>query len=85
MTRSFMYAQVSNIIDLTIEGSYEVKVSDSPKQDKWIAWEEKLRVVEGFDTYDLVKTVEICLVPNVVVPKNFRVLKFILRIWPIFQ
>jgi hypothetical protein len=33
--------------------------------------------VEGFDVYDSVRVREICLVPNVVVTKEFRVLKFI--------
>jgi hypothetical protein len=36
-----------------------------------------LIAVEGFDVYDPVRVREICLVPNVVVTKEFRVLKFI--------
>ena len=35
-----------------------------------------MRVIEGFDVYDLVRVNEICLVPDVVVPKKFRVLEF---------
>ena len=41
------------------------------------AWEERFRVVEGFDIYDLVRVAEICIVPNVVVPNEFRVPKFV--------
>ena len=37
----------------------------------------KLGVVEGFDIYDPVEAVEICLVPNVVAPKKFSVPKFV--------
>ena len=36
-----------------------------------------MRVVKGFNVYDPVIATEICLVLNVVVPKGFRVLKFI--------
>jgi hypothetical protein len=32
-----------------------------------------LRGVEGFDIYDPVRVADICLVPNVIVPKKFRV------------
>jgi hypothetical protein len=68
-----MFAQVLTIIDLTMGGSHGVKSFGHPKQDKWVAWVEKFRVVEGFDVYDLVRTAKICLIPNVVVPKEFRV------------
>jgi hypothetical protein len=36
-----------------------------------------LRFVEGFDVSNLIRATEICLVPNVVVSKEFRVPKFI--------
>jgi hypothetical protein len=36
-----------------------------------------LRVVNGFNVYDPIRAAEICLVLNVVVPKKFRVLKFV--------
>jgi hypothetical protein len=57
--------------------SHGFKSFGHPKQDKWVAWEERFRVVEGFDVYDLVRAAEICLVPNVVVPKEFRVPEFV--------
>jgi len=28
--------------------------------------------IEGFNVYDLVKATEICLVPDIVMPKKFR-------------
>jgi hypothetical protein len=36
-----------------------------------------LRVVKGSDFYDLIRATKICLVSNVVVPKKFRVPKFV--------
>jgi len=77
ITHPIMFAQVLTIIDLTIGESYGVKSFGHPKQDKWVAWEEKFRVVEGFDVYDLVRAAKICLIPNVVVPKEFRVPEFV--------
>jgi hypothetical protein len=40
---------------------------------RWKRW----KPVEGVDLYDLVETVEMCLVLNMVVPKKLRVPKFI--------
>jgi hypothetical protein len=77
ITHPIMHAQVLTIIDLTKGESHGVKSFGHPKQDKWVAWEERFRVVEGFDVYDLVRAAEICLVPNVVVPKEFRVPEFV--------
>jgi hypothetical protein len=51
---------MSTIIDLTMEGSYGVESSNLLEQEKWVAREEILRVVEGFDVYDLVRAVGIC-------------------------
>ena len=65
------------IINLTIEGFHEVKSSYHPKQDKWVACEERLRVIKGFIVYDLVRVVEICLVQNVVVSNKFKVTEFV--------
>jgi hypothetical protein len=36
-----------------------------------------MRVVEGTHLYDLIKAIEICLVPNVVILKKFRVPEFV--------
>jgi len=69
-------AQMSAIINLTIEGFHEVKSSYRPKQDKWVVCEERLRVIKGFVVYDPDRVAEICLVPNVVVSKKFKVTEF---------
>jgi hypothetical protein len=34
---------------------------------------EKLRAIEGFDAYDPVRAVEICLLLDVIVSKKFKV------------
>jgi hypothetical protein len=39
--------------------------------------EAKIRAIKGVDLYNLVGAVKICMVPNVVVPKKFRVPEFI--------
>jgi hypothetical protein len=36
-----------------------------------------LRVIEGFDFYDPIIAVEICLMPYVVITKKFKVLEFV--------
>ena len=77
MTYPIMPAQVPTIIDLTMREFHGVKSFGDPKQDKWVAWEERFRVVKGFDVCDLVRAVEICLVLNVMIPKEFRVPEFV--------
>ena len=39
--------------------------------------EERFRVVEGFDVYDFVRAAEICLILNVMIPKELRVPEFV--------
>jgi len=45
--------------------------------EKWTVLEERIRTVEGNHLCDQVKAVNMCLVPNVIIPKQFRVLEFI--------
>jgi hypothetical protein len=45
-----------------------------------------MKAIEGTSRYDFVKAADICLVPNVAIPKTFRVLKFVKYTktqWPI--
>jgi hypothetical protein len=46
-------------------------------RDKQFALEERLRVVEGNDWFNPMRAAEVCLLPNIVVPKDFRILDFI--------
>jgi hypothetical protein len=45
--------------------------------NKFIALEQRMRAFEGIRLYDPIKAVEMCLVPNVVIPKKFRVPEFV--------
>jgi hypothetical protein len=55
MTCPITPAQMLAIIDLTMEAAHEVKSSDCLEQDKWVVWEERLKVVDGFGVYDPVR------------------------------
>jgi len=57
--------------------SHKVKSSDSIDQNKMVALEARIRVIKGVDLYDLVRAIKMCLVPNMVISKKFRVLEFI--------
>jgi hypothetical protein len=65
------------VIDPFANESHKTKSSNGIDQDKMAALEARIRAIEGIDLYDPVRAVEMCLVPNVVVPKNFRVPEFI--------
>jgi hypothetical protein len=41
------------------------------------ALEARIRAIEGVDLYDPIRAAKMCLVPNVVIPKKFRVPEFI--------
>jgi len=45
--------------------------------NKLVALEQRLRALEGIRLYDPRKAAEMCLVPNIVIPKNFRVPEFV--------
>ena len=45
--------------------------------DKLYALEEMLTAVDGNDWFDPIRAAEVCLVPNIVVSKDFRVPKFV--------
>jgi len=70
-------APALTVIDAFAHESHKAKSSDSIDQDKMEALEARIRVVEGVDLYDLVWATKMCLVPNMVVLKKFRVLEFI--------
>jgi hypothetical protein len=70
-------AQVSVTVNLTTDDPHRMKFSKHVDYDKLTALEERLRAVEGADLYDPVHAVKMCLVPNVAVPKEFRVPEFI--------
>jgi len=65
------------VADAFTNESHKTKPSDDIDQDKMVALEARIRAIEGVDLYDPLRAAEICLVPNVVVPKKFQVPEFI--------
>jgi hypothetical protein len=70
-------APAPTVMDAFANESHKAKSSDSINQDKTTVLEARIRVIEGVNLYDPVRAAEMCLVPNVVVPKKFRVPEFI--------
>ncbi|KAL9371910.1 hypothetical protein Peur_037050 [Populus x canadensis] len=68
---------MSSTIDLTIKEYQKNKMVKEDGLDKWAALEQMLRAFERTSLHDHIKAVEMCLVPNVVIPKKFRVPEFI--------
>ena len=69
--------QIPITMDLTGEDQQDGRFSDHAGYDKWTALEERLRAIEGSDLSDPVRAAEACLVPNIVIPRKFRVPEFI--------
>jgi hypothetical protein len=64
-------------IDSTEKESQKGKMVKEEGLEKWAALEERVRAVEGNHLCDLVKAAKMYLVPNVVIPKKFKVPEFI--------
>jgi len=64
-------------VDLVAEGTPDNRSTDLMDHDKLFALEERLRAVEGNDWFNPMRAAEVCLVPNIVVPKDFRIPDFI--------
>jgi hypothetical protein len=60
----------------TTEGPFDNRSTSPVNHDKWVL-ERRLRAIEGNNLIDLVLVVKICLVQNIVMPKEFRMLDFI--------
>ena len=67
----------SSTIDLTKKESQKNKKVKEDGLDKWFALEQRLIAFEGSSLHDYIKAAEMCLVPNVVISKKFRVPEFI--------
>jgi hypothetical protein len=63
-------------VDLMAEGTPDNRSTSLMDHDKLFALEERLKVVEGNDWFDPMRATELCLVPNIVVPKDFRIPDF---------
>jgi len=69
--------RISSTIDSTKKESQKGKIVKEEDLEKWTALEKRIRAVEGNHLCDLVKAVNMCLVPNIVIPNKFRVPEFI--------
>lgn len=65
------------IVDLTMEEFEKDKVLEEDGLKKLAVIEERMRAIKWNNLYDPIKAAEMCLVPNMVIPKKFRVLKFV--------
>lgn len=77
LTQPVYPMRIPKAVEPTLVESHHDKMVGDEGLEKWVALEERVRVVEGNNLYDPVKAVEMCLVPNVVIPKKFRVLEFV--------
>ena len=64
-------------MELTVERPFNDRSTSPMYHDKSVAIKERLRAIEGNNLTELVLTTEVCLVPNIVVSKEFRVLDFV--------
>lgn len=69
--------RMSFTIDSTEKEYQKGKMVKEDDLNKFIALEQRMRAFEGIHLYDPIKAVEMCLVPNIVIPKNFRVPEFV--------
>jgi len=69
-------AQAHITIDLTAEGPSDNRSIGFINDDKISALEERLRAVKGNDWFDPMRASEVSLVPNITVPKDFRIPEF---------
>jgi len=53
------------------------KVLEEDGLKKLAAIEERMRAIKWNNLYDPIKATEMCLMPNMVIPKKFRVPKFV--------
>jgi len=72
MTRLIMLAQVPTIIDLIIKGPIRLNPLIISNKICGLLRRKILGVVERFNICDLVRELETCVVPNVVMLKTFR-------------
>ena len=69
--------KILSTIDSTEKESQKGKMVREEGLEKCTTLEERIKAVEGNHLCDLMKAVNMCLVPNVVIPKKFRVPEFI--------
>jgi hypothetical protein len=69
--------RMSFTIDSIDKESQKSKMVKEDGLNKLVALEQRLRAFEGIRLYVPIKAAEMCLVPNVVIPKKFKVSEFV--------
>ena len=69
-------AQAHITVDLAVDGPSDNRSTGFMNDDKIFSLEERLRAVEGNDWFDPMRASKVCLVPNITVPKDFRIPEF---------
>jgi len=69
--------RISSTINLTKKKSQKNKMLKEDGLDKWVALKQRLMAFEGSSLHGYIKVVKMCLVPNIVIPKKFRVPEFV--------
>jgi hypothetical protein len=64
-------------IDFIVKEFQKNKMVKEDGLEKLVALEERMMTVERTNLYDPIKAVEMCLMPNVVISKKFRVPEFV--------
>jgi len=64
--------RMSSTIDFTVKESQNEKMVKEDGLEKLVALEKKMRAFKGTNLYDPIKVVEMCLVPNMVIPKSLE-------------
>jgi len=70
-------SQAHITVNPTTKGPSYNRFTNPMGHDKWVGLEERLRTVEGNNLIHHVIAVKVCLVPNMVVSKEFRVSDFV--------
>jgi len=70
-------SQAPITMDLIADGTSGNRSTDFVNYDKLSTLEERLRAVEGNDWFDPIRAAKVCLVQNIIVPKDFRIPEFI--------
>jgi hypothetical protein len=73
-------------VDAFTNESHKTKSFDDIDQDKKVALKARIKAIKEVDLYDLIQVMEMCLVPNMVVPKTLYVpliIKYISTQYPI--
>jgi len=68
---------MSSTIDFTMKKSQKDKMVREDGLDKLVVLKQRMRAFKGTSLHNHIKTTDMCLVPNVIIPINFTVPEFV--------